>query len=396
MPLTLLLDLDDTLLNTNLPAFVPAYFQALSKELAPHIPPDQMFRALLSGTRLMNESDDFSRTLNDVFDADFYSRLNAARGELDLAIQNFYDTIFPTLQGLTTPNPDAKPFIEWAFSQGFRIVIATDPLLPRKAAHHRLRWAGLAPEQFEFVTAYEDFHFSKTHPAYYAEILGRLGWVEGPILMVGNDIERDILPAKRLGLATYHMDDNPASPSGPEADSRGTLPDLRLWLESTNLASLTPSFDTIDAVLGIMLSTPAVLNSLLRGMDAAFWSRKVSTDDWNMTELICHLRDTEREVHHLQLKLFEERDEPFIPRPDTGVWANQRDYLHEDGAESLREFNQARRMTMDLLKSLSPNEWRRKARHAIFGPTDFLEVVGFIAEHDRLHVQQAWSIVKKR
>ncbi len=51
MTLTLLLDLDDTLLNTNLDSFIPAYFQALAKELAPQIAPELMFRALISGTR---------------------------------------------------------------------------------------------------------------------------------------------------------------------------------------------------------------------------------------------------------------------------------------------------------------------------------------------------------
>lgn len=395
MPLTLLLDLDDTLLNTNLQAFVPAYFQALSKELAPHIAPDLMFRALLSGTRLMNESDDFSRTLRDVFDADFYPQLSVSRGELDPEIENFYDNIFPTLQSLTTPVSDAKSFVDWAFAQGYRIAIATDPLLPRKAAHHRLRWAGLDPEQFELVTAFDDFHFSKTHPAYYAETLGRLGWNDGPVLMVGNDFERDIIPAKKLGLATYHVDKEPASGSGPEADAHGTLSDLRLWLESTTLESLKPSFKSSDSVLGIMSSTPAVLNSLTRGLDTAAWSHKSSADGWNLTELICHLRDTERDIHHLQLKLFEGQDEPFIPRPDTGVWASQRDYLQEEGAASLREFNDARRITVDLLRNLPADAWERKARHAIFGPTNFLEVAGFMTEHDRMHIQQAWSILKK-
>lgn len=395
MPLTLLLDLDDTLLNTNLQAFVPAYFQALSKELAPHIAPDLMFRALLSGTRLMNESDDFSRTLRDVFNADFYPQLSVSRGELDPEIENFYDNIFPTLQSLTTPVSDAKSFVDWAFAQGYRIAIATDPLLPRKAAHHRLRWAGLDPEQFELVTAFDDFHFSKTHPAYYAETLGRLGWNDGPVLMVGNDFERDIIPAKKLGLATYHVDKEPASGSGPEADAHGTLSDLRLWLESATLESLKPSFKSSDSVLGIMSSTPAVLNSLTRGLDTAAWSHKSSADGWNLTELICHLRDTERDIHHLQLKLFEGQDEPFIPRPDTGVWASQRDYLQEDGAASLREFNDARRITVDLLRNLPADAWERKARHAIFGPTNFLEVAGFMTEHDRMHIQQAWSILKK-
>ena len=53
MTLTLLLDLDDTLLNTNLEAFIPGYFQALSKDLAARVAPEKMLRALISGTRLL-------------------------------------------------------------------------------------------------------------------------------------------------------------------------------------------------------------------------------------------------------------------------------------------------------------------------------------------------------
>ena len=145
-------------------------------------------------------------------------------------------------------DPAAKPFVDWAFSKGYRIVIATDPLLPRKATHHRLRWVGFDPWQFELISTYECFHFSKTHPAYYAEVLGRLGWPEGPMLMVGNDLERDILPAKKLGLAAYHVDAGPASSFGPEAEPRGKLDDLRLWLESTNPVSLMPSFKSTDSL----------------------------------------------------------------------------------------------------------------------------------------------------
>lgn len=395
MPLTLLLDLDDTLLNTNLQAFIPAYFQALSRELAPHVDPDLMLRALISGTRLMNESEDFQRTLKQVFDAEFYHQLNMPQCELAPAIENFYDNVFPTLQGLTLPKPDAKPFVDWAFSQGFRIAIATDPLLPRKATYHRLRWAGLDPEQFELISFYENFHFSKTYPAYYAEALGRMGWQDGPVLMVGNDMERDILPAKRLGLATYHIDEEPASGSGSEADSHGTLSDLRLWLESTDLASLTPSFKSRDAVMAIAAAAPASLNGMLCGLDSATWSRKPSSGDWTLTELICHLRDTEREIHHMQIQLFNEKDEPFIPRPDTSVWASQRDYLHENGQIALNEFNDARRETVQMLKDAPVEAWKRPARHAIFGPTNFMEVAGFITDHDRMHVQQAWSTLKK-
>ena len=395
MTLTLLLDLDDTLLNTNLDSFIPAYFQMLAKELAPQIAPEKMFRALISGTRLMSESEDFSRTLEEVFGAEFYPQINIPRAELESAIEQFYDNVFPSLAELTSQRPAAKPFVEWAFAQGFRIAIATDPLLPRKATYHRLCWAGFEPEQFELVSTFDHFHFSKTHPAYYAEVLGRMGWPEGPVLMVGNDMERDILPAQMLGLATYHIDDESASSSAPEAGMRGKLVDLRPWLESTDLASLIPSFKTIESVLGILSATPAVLNGLAGGLDSSAWVLKLIPGDWSLTELICHMRDTEREIHHMQIKLFKDQNEPFIPRPDTSVWASHRDYLHETGSVALKEFNVARRETLELLKNIEKGEWGHNARHAIFGPTNFLEVISFIADHDRMHIQQAWNTLKK-
>ena len=395
MTLTLLLDLDDTLLNTHIESFIPAYFQALAKELTPYVAPDIMLRALMSGTKRMMESDDFSQTLEQVFNAEFYPQINSHYEKTAAAIDNFYDNIFPTLGGVTSRKPEAKPFVDWAFSQGFRIAIATDPLFPRKATYHRLRWAGFEPEQFELISSFEQFHFSKTHPAYYAEILGRMGWNDGPVLMVGNDLDRDIRPAQMLGLATYHVDDESASPSGTEAGAHGKLADLRLRLESTDFASFIPSFKSIDSILGILSATPAVLNGLLRGLDSSAWTHEPTPNDWALSELICHLRDTEREVHQMQIKLFKEQNEPFIPRPDTNVWAH-RDYQHEDGATALIEFNEARRKTLELIKEVTPepSAWERKARHAIFGPTNFQEVVSFIAEHDRLHIQQAWSTLK--
>lgn len=145
----------------------------------------------------------------------------------------------------------------------------------------------------------------------------------------------------------------------------------------------------------VFSSTPAVLDGLLRNLSTDDWKRKLSASEWTLTELICHLRDTEREVHLMQLKLFSDKDEPFIPRPDTSVWASQRDYLHEDGPTALREFNDARLATLEILYSTPAEGWGRKARHAIFGPTDFREVAGFMADHDRMHIHQAWALLKK-
>lgn len=393
MSLTLLLDLDDTLLDTNLAAFMPAYFQALARHLARQAAPDVLLPALITGMNLMNESEDPTQTLEEIFDADFYPRLGLSKADLVPVLEEFYAGVFPELGRHTQPRPEAVPFVEWALDRGYRIAIATDPLLPLKATHHRLRWAGFDPQRFELVSSFEHFHFTKTHPAYYAEVLGRLGWPETPVLMVGNDMERDLLPAHRLGLKTFFIDGDSASSPGIEV-GRGHLADLRPWLESINVSALEPSFQSRDAVLAIMCSTPAVLRSLSASLTEEQWRHEPTPEDWAMNEILCHLRDTEIEIHQMQLSLMIERDGAFIPRPDSGVWASEREYLNVDGKSALTEFALARIDNIQTLRGLDDQVWSRSARHAIFGPTDFLEVTSFMADHDRLHVQQAWKTIK--
>ena len=393
MPLTLLFDLDDTLLDTNLEAFLPAYFQALVSHLSGRVSADVMLRSLIHGMGLMNESEDPTRTLQEVFEAAFYPKLGIPKKELLDVFENFYDEVFPELAEHTTAKPAAVPLIEWALSCGFRVAIATDPFFPRKATYHRIRWAGLDSEKLELISTFEHFHFSKTHSAYYAEMLGRLGWPDGPVLMVGNDVQRDLLPAHRLGLKTYWIDGDSASSPGFEA-GRGTLAELRPWLESVNLSTLEPSYKSREAILGIMMSTPAVLRSLSSSLTKEEWRHEPTRDDWALNEIVCHLRDTEVEIHQLQLDLMLKRQGAFIPRPDTGVWANEREYLNVDGPLALADFASARLTNLDKLMNSDGEIWSRKARHAIFGPTNFLEVTNFIADHDRMHIQQAWKTLQ--
>ena len=401
MPLTLLFDLDDTLLDTNLEVFVPAYFQALASHLESRVLGSVVLRALVHGMRLMTESEDPIHTLQDVFEADFYSNLGIRKEDLTDMIEDFYDNVFPTLQMHTQQKPEALSLVKWALSCGFQVAIATDPLFPRKATYHRIRWAGLDPEQFELISTFEDFHFSKSSPAYYAEVLGQLGWSDGPVLMVGNDVQRDIVSAHHLGLKTYFIDEDSASSPGlfdaaqlKFETGHGTLGDLRPWLESIDLSALEPSFESRDAILGIMASTPAVLQSLSSYLSEEAWRHGPTRDDWAMNEIVCHLRDTEREIHQQQLSLLLEREDAFIPRPDTSVWASERAYLNIDGPAALIEFATARVENLNKLNILDERVWSRLARHAIFGPTNFLEVTGFIADHDRMHVQQAWKTLR--
>jgi len=219
--------------------------------------------------------------------------------------------------------------------------------------------------------------------------------------MVGNDVQRDLIPANRLGLKTYFVDGEAGSSPGPFDAAQdkfeagcGKLGDLRPWLESIDLSKLEPSYASREAILAILASTPATLQSLSAALSESDWRREPAKDVWAMNELICHLRDTEREIHQLQLDLILERQDAFISRPDTTVWASERDYLNDDGPLALAEFASARLAVLDKLGKLEDDIWSRRARHSIFGPTNFLEVMGFVANHDQMHIQQAWKTLK--
>ena len=397
MNLTLLLDLDDTLLDSNTDAFIQAYFQAISGFLAEQVKPDVMLSALIAGTRKMMANNDPSLTLRQIFDADFFPRVGIERDVLQPHIDRFYEEAFPTLSHLTKPKPEAVQLVEWALAQGYSLAVATNPLFPLTAIHQRMRWAGLPPERFPFevVSAYETFHFAKPYPAYFAEVLGRMGWPDGPVVMVGDDVKRDLPGSRALGLSTYWITttDGPP-PDGFVVNGRGSIGDLRPWLESVDLSTLEPAFSTPESFIAVMTSTPAVVSGLLEQASRPDLTRRPIPNEWSLTEIICHLRDTESEVNLPRLHMLLELDEPFIPARVTGKWAEERNYNAQDLYQALVDFTSARIQMVEVLRGLTV-EWQRKARHAIFGPTDLQELVKFMAEHDKLHIRQIRSTLEQ-
>ncbi len=399
MTLTLLLDLDDTLLTSNMDDFIPVYFQTLGKAMAPYVDPERLLKYLMLGTNAMLEHDSPDETLGQVFDRNFYPHLGVGRDILDPQIALFYEEIFPSLAYLTKPRPDAVELIKWAVAQGYRIAIATNPLFPQAAVAHRLRWAGLEPDDypFEVISSFERFHFSKPNPAYLAEVLGLMGWPDGPVLMVGDDPVRDVQAAEELDIPMYWIadeDDKLPEERAPVA-GQGQIGALRSWIESLDEEVLLPRYQAQTAVVATIKSVPAILSNLLAEIPSDLWTYRSAPDEWCLNEILGHLRDVEREVNLPRIQTFLQKENPFIIADDTDVWAAERGYAQQDGAAALRDFVSARLETIVTLDKLSAEDWRRTGRHAIFGPVTLQEQLGFVAEHDRVHVRQIYKALKK-
>ena len=397
MTLTLLLDLDDTLLGNSMDTFIPAYLRSLCEHLAPFIPAEKLVSTLMSGTQAMLDNNMPDKALKEVFDQAFYPVLGIQEADYVQRFDSFYSDEFSKLQQLTQFRPEAVSMIEEAFNRGYNIAIATNPLFPMTAIQQRLEWAGLSPEIYPFllIPSYETFHFAKPNTAFFTESLAKLGWPAGPVVMVGDDFDHDIAPARVLGIGNFWITENGA-PSGEELPTSagcGNIQDLLPWIDSVQAEDLDPDFNRVETMLAVLRATPAVVDAFSGEFDSNQWDEHPQPGEWNYTEIMCHLRDVDSEVNSPRIKQVLDESNPFLPGIDSDKWAQERLYYCQNGPEALRDFTTSRIQLLNLLDSLDAADWERSASHAIFGPTSLKELVSIIVGHDQLHIQQAYRFI---
>jgi HAD superfamily hydrolase (TIGR01662 family) len=211
--------------------FLPPYFAALGRCMAQFVAPDKLVPMLLVATRAMMADQDPHVTNQQAFNAHFFAALGYPEAEVRPTIRAFYEEEFPALRQYTQARPQARPLVQALFERGYQVVIATNPMFPRRAIEHRLGWAGVADFPFALITSYENAHFCKPNPRYYQEILDHLACRPQDAIMVGDDWENDIQPAVRVGLHTYwitHANVDEAVYRG----LRGSLADCLEWVRA--------------------------------------------------------------------------------------------------------------------------------------------------------------------
>ena len=199
---TVLFDLDGTLLPMDQDKFMHAYLGGLSAKMAPYgYEPKALIKALLDGTMAMYQNDG-RRTNEELFWDVFADELGPGIRNYGDVLENFYRNEFQQVRHSCGFDPDAAKAIAALKDMGLRVVLATNPLFPAIATESRIRWAGLEPEDFELYTTYEHCRYCKPNPAYFQEILDKLGLEPGECLMVGNDAGEDTA-AEKLGIPVY-------------------------------------------------------------------------------------------------------------------------------------------------------------------------------------------------
>ena len=232
---TVLFDLDGTLLPMDHESFGRLYFGTIARYFAPHgYDPGQLIGAISDGIVAMVTND--GAVTNEQACWNMMCKRLGERIYRDVDVfEKYYATEFEKTRAVCATSPHADKVIKGLRARGYRTVLATNPMFPSTATEQRIKWAGLSPEDFELYTTYEDFHYTKPNPKYYLEIMDRLSLKPEECLMVGNDVDEDMI-AERLGMKVYLVTDCLLNKKNTDVSvyRQGALSDLATVVEKGN------------------------------------------------------------------------------------------------------------------------------------------------------------------
>lgn len=230
---TILFDLDGTLLPMDQDEFTKHYFMGLSKKLGPFgYESEKLINGILQGTKAMVKNDG-TKTNEQVFWNEF-AKIFGDKVFSDIDIFNdFYANDFDKLKNICGYNEKVNEIIKKLKEKGYTLIIASNPIFPIEAQKKRMKWAGVNPDDFLFITSYENSSYCKPNPLYYKEIAEKLKIKLSECLMVGNDTTEDAASIN-AGLNFFLLTDCLINKEGKDISNfnRGSFDQLLNYIEN--------------------------------------------------------------------------------------------------------------------------------------------------------------------
>jgi len=232
----ILFDLDGTLLPMDQEIFAKAYIKGLGKAATPHgYEPQAMMANIYKGTVAMVKNTG-EKTNEEVFWDVLVGTYGSEVSENNHSMfDEFYATDFQKIKDVCGFDPRAREVIDRVKEKGFRVALATNPLFPSVATESRIRWAGLSPDDFEYYTSYEESHHCKPNIDYYRDVLAKLKLQPEECVMVGNDVEEDMI-ASKLGMKVFLLTDCMINRKNEDISvyPHGSFEELKEYISSLN------------------------------------------------------------------------------------------------------------------------------------------------------------------
>jgi len=202
---TFLFDLDGTLLPMDFHKFMEVYFKSIGNYFKDVLKPEELVAKINEATKVTITTND-GRLNEEKFMTHFEGLVDLDLSMYKEMFDKFYDTDFFNCKETTWTNDYMIKSIKVLQDKGYKLVIATNPLLPIKSNYHRINWAGLSKDDFSYISSFEGNAYCKPHLEFYKEVLKNINKTPEKCYMIGNDRTEDLV-ATKLGIKTYLVTD---------------------------------------------------------------------------------------------------------------------------------------------------------------------------------------------
>lgn len=376
-----LLDLDETLIANPDGVFAAAFVQLADDALAPRLGVSTLCPALRRMMqRLTAERTQITNNLQLIHETLAESTQQPVE-LVSAALQAFYAEDYPALARWVSPVSGAQTLIDCLSNQQIAVVIATNPVYPSTAIQQRIGWGALDVRRAALITDASVMHFAKPDPAYYAEIIARLGVEPDEALVIGDHPTNDIASAQQVGLHTLQID--PHTPNRLEAALQQVTREG--WRTPWDAPPLPPT-----AILHALRGNLGALAGLVELAPPHTWHQHPLRDEWSLAQIVTHLLQSEIDTQRARIQTIMNHSDPNS-LPLLSDILGERTLQAPVGVplpDLFGQFVAERLATIQFLRSLTDQDWERQAHHSAFGYTTLHEMAAFTAQHDRMHIQQ--------
>lgn len=143
--------------------------------------------------------------------------------------------------------------------------------------------------------------------------------------------------------------------------------------------------------LEVFESTPSAIAKAIRGLNSNPLQKPPRRGKWSIAQIVSHLTDGEIVLSYRIRKVLAEPGSR-IESYDQNMWAKNLHYEKTDCKKNLMLFAAVRKANVELLKSLSPKEWKRFGIHGERGKENLEKMLLLYAGHDMNHLKQIEKI----
>jgi len=226
----ILFDLEGTLIDVDTTDFMRNYLGILAPRFAHLLSPDKFSKQLLKSMKTAQSDPKPGQTNMQTFYDDFSKATEHSFQTMRPIFAEFYKSDFSALRCLVQAIPQGIKVVEYAIQQGFLTAVASNPTLPLIALQEHVRWAGLTPEHFKIIPAFDNFHFLKPQLGFYNEVAESLGVKPDSCLLVSGQTQD--LVCRELGMKMFFVG---SIESEERPDYAGNLDDLFQLISQGNL-----------------------------------------------------------------------------------------------------------------------------------------------------------------